>query len=42
MSTEGYPFQRLAKPYLQSELAACIEEAGRTAEVRSVSEAHCT
>jgi signal transduction histidine kinase len=38
MSTDGHPFQRLAKPYLQSELAACIEEAGRATQIRSVSE----
>ena len=39
MSAEGHPFQRLAKPYLQSELAACIEDAWRTREIFPVSEA---
>ncbi|WP_158929490.1 response regulator [Acidisphaera sp. S103] len=36
-SAEGQPFQRLAKPYLQSELAACIEEAWRSKEIFPVS-----
>jgi CheY-like chemotaxis protein len=38
---EGPPFQRLAKPYSQNELTACIEEVWRNKQTCPVPEAHC-